>query len=814
MKKTKLVSVLLAVVMILGLLPWGQVFAAPATYDIVYYVSETGNNSNDGLTATTPLKNIANAYAKIVAAAPTAQQTVAIYVDGVIEGATTSQQWITTGATARVPVTVDIIGVDDDATILFAYTDTASSIRKYLGAPDFCFRNLTILPKGNSDTANALATNNYIASIGVGIGHITFDDVVFADYDARDTAKAHKIRWRIYAEPWSSNVAFKNFEGYTKGQAYPVLSQVTFMNGDYTNLDDVAAKGIYAHTNMERTLGATITKTADGGFCDADIKQSASIVIGKGAKMGTVSALNWNAACVGASVTVAADVTSVKNLYVFGPSAISVDRELDVKVTVEDPSKVENLKTYADTCDYSGITSIEAVKSQILATGTLVAGTKTYINGVEQTTPGGQTPPPAPSYDIEYYVSASGDNANDGLTAATPKKGIGAAYKAIVASNPSADKKIAIHIMGSIQVTTNGSTNGFFGDIAFPDKTIPNVVDLVAYTGAGYEDSKTVLYFPITTVGNPSSRKTVAGNFCFKDLTIAPDLATDAENGVTSYSMIFSPSVVDIAFDNVVFSKTDYSNENIAVKWLVVADATTPTSYTNNAEYKALAGGGHIDHTPSITFRNGNYEHVEVAGAGTYLSVSGSDNVRNYSGQSEGVLKKASRVNAKKDTDNAATPTPTYSVSVEVIIEDGAKMGTVSAYDWDYAFSYANVTVKKGASVKNLYGAGPNALNFDNKMPVNILVEDGATVGKALCYADTVNYAGYKTLAGTAATKIDPAKHAKVTITLQINGKTYVNGALSAAPGTGDASMIALTVSVALISLVAVVVLKKKATRA
>lgn len=417
---------------------------------------------------------------------------------------------------------------------------------------------------------------------------------------------------------------------------------------------------------------------------------------------------------------------------------------------------------------------------------------------------------PAPAsiedeYDIIYYVKQGGTNSSTaGKTRENPASGIGRAYKNIVALKPAEDAKIAIVLLGDVVASASAKSNGFFSDLSATDKTISTPVYVISdgYV-KGQENTKKTISFAIGDLANSSSRKTIFGSFFFKDVIIAADHAAAAETaiidgGYECANVLLAAGIEGIGFDNVTFKQTDFDNENVQIGWLISADATTPTVYQNNYEYnnisvaKGTVKAGqtktqtfNFAYTPSVTFRNGDYTYLkEVSAALAYVGGTNNEKVYKDSLAAANRASVTKYYNESDVSDKTVTSSNYYykkvhSVSVSIILEEGAVMKTVSAFNWNYTFGYMDVIVKAGATVENLYGAGPSALNFTNTHPANIVIEEGADVEKALCYADTVDYASYKNAAGEAASAIDPAKiKADIRLTDYNNRELYYKGEL------------------------------------
>ncbi len=605
MRMKKLVSLLLALVMIVSTLPLSLIFVSAAQtpqadYDVKYYVSAQGRSTNSG-TADAPLNSIAAAYNKLVANPPEEGQTAAIMVIGTIDNGNTAQQFtgLSRGA-ATIADTVTVQGVQDpeNPPIILFNTDAANApATRRAGAPaNFCYKDLTIQAAGG---------NNDVVMFTTGAGNVTYDNVTFAKTDATDGGA---ITWRVYGDSATPKAYDENlrFTNATEDVVFDVTT--TFKNGDYTHLE-VAAAGTYSgNSDMSKNFNAGGTgklnkaNRVGNGNNAAGCKYSVglNLVIGEGAQMGEVSAVNWGYGFAYVNVTVKETAASVQNVYGFGPSAIDVYYDFPVSVIVEKPSVVTGkILSYADTCDYSELTAIDPTR--IKSTCALQAQTVyTYYvggNGVDASeTPGTKEEPFA---SVRY------------LTTNVVKK------KAYYPGDT-----VVIKVTGTALAESSASFS-FLGDasnevyweiIDSTGKLVPITVE-----GTGNTPADTVLLWPTGT--EPTStfglRKYNNLDVTFKNLTMKTE-------GAGEYVRI-SAHTGHITFDNVVFSNEGFptsvsdptanTSYGGCLGWYVEATATHNRPVSTTAKNHGGTAESPVTVPASVTFKNGDYTSLACVAA-------------------------------------------------------------------------------------------------------------------------------------------------------------------------------------------------------
>ena len=275
----KIVSVLLAVLMMTCLLV--PAMTVNAATEHVYYVSATGDNAKDGKTEANAMKTVAAAV-KVAenATGYAAGDSVVIKVSGVVnEGGSLQgllgskyQAIYVAGTKTKIPVIVE--GTTADAAIKFDAGKENWSNRRFAYL-DIVFKNISIQVTGDKKLA-----------LIAGSGDLTFDNVKFAE----------DVKWIIYANPISKTPMSKG-DALGLTEYHPT---VTFKNGDYTALDEVAVISQHDGSNIDLTDAyaamvhpkMVIESTAKMGtvaFANVNIKVAdATLEIKKGAQVANV----------------------------------------------------------------------------------------------------------------------------------------------------------------------------------------------------------------------------------------------------------------------------------------------------------------------------------------------------------------------------------------------------------------------------------------------------------------------------------------------------------------------------------------------
>ena len=248
---------------------------ANATYnDITYYVSENGNDSNDGKTIETAKLTLNAAF--VQAKADNGNSTyfadgtrIKIYVEGTVLTNTSNSQVLggtellrKTGGTIRDHIPVVLTTYDysgERATIQINHAPTQAGNDSVLVYNDMEFKDIALY----SETSEKGFASRRLYASGC---HLVFDNASLTT----DGLATGSKQWFVSAE------RFTNSGIVTADSTESLYGTVTFRNGDYTNLDYVSAvtgNGIWI--SNELTL-------KDAPYYHA------KVVIEDGAKMGTV----------------------------------------------------------------------------------------------------------------------------------------------------------------------------------------------------------------------------------------------------------------------------------------------------------------------------------------------------------------------------------------------------------------------------------------------------------------------------------------------------------------------------------------------
>jgi len=345
-----------------------DILGAPAqtepTYnDIIYYVSQAGNDTNDGKTLDTA-KATLNAALKQAQTDNgsykfTAGTRIVVKVDGTVQnnaaannalGAT--QIFIENGTKIKdhkhIPVLITTNDYNGTNAVIQVTTDAGSNNDALLRVVnDFYLKDITIQSLTND---KGYCAHRFYAS-GC---HVTFDNALMTtDGTAGTVSEEDNNRWIISA----SNVTTGGLNP-TSATHLPMTGTVTFKNGDYTNLNYVAAVSNDSLTNETTDLPQV--------HCNVFIED--------GAQMGDVYGLYGTLAVETATVTF--NGGTVAN-YQATRSGTSNSARLTYKTsltTVFNGGSIEN-DTYYGTGDYINLTgnvTTEFKKGQF--TGRVFAG--------------------------------------------------------------------------------------------------------------------------------------------------------------------------------------------------------------------------------------------------------------------------------------------------------------------------------------------------------------------------------------------------------------------------------------------------------
>lgn len=237
--------------------------------DIEYYVSANGSNNSSGKTPQTAKLTVAAAISQAIAdntaTLPNGSRLV-FYVDGeVVFGSSQALGGSTTIKTADgsdAPILIATRDFDgaNRALLRITYKPSNAGSSSVYVQNSFTFQNVTLRSESND-------ANTFCAAYLYAAGHaITFDNAILTT----DGKAASYSSWNVYADHFVPTGLNLN--------AARIDSSVTFRNGDYTNLNMVAA---VASTSLYRVQSA-------GGSITSLPNMHCRITIEDGAKMGAV----------------------------------------------------------------------------------------------------------------------------------------------------------------------------------------------------------------------------------------------------------------------------------------------------------------------------------------------------------------------------------------------------------------------------------------------------------------------------------------------------------------------------------------------
>lgn len=247
--------------------------------DTVYYVSENGSSTNDGLTYATALDGVPAVFTKIYNASTAAGTTsgnvnrrslpagtrVIIYVEGSVTGSASQ-------AFCRADVFVDAATGKQVPIVIEGYDNTRARLRMtYGGNTDgnscfysnnkITFRNIEFYGVTKQTSNKYYCVHRVYAGIG---GDLTFDNCQF--HTDGDVNALNSHQWTLSADFFSGS----SYDGTGE-----VTDRITLMNGDYTDLA------------LLTTVSANNLYKSGGSYTNAP-GMTSELVIGEGAVVGTV----------------------------------------------------------------------------------------------------------------------------------------------------------------------------------------------------------------------------------------------------------------------------------------------------------------------------------------------------------------------------------------------------------------------------------------------------------------------------------------------------------------------------------------------
>ena len=205
----------------------------PAYNDIVYYVSQNGNNNNTGKSIDAAKQTLNAALTAAKAGTYAKGDRVVVYVEGTVVGSSTQQYGgisaIKDTSGNRVPVLVTTYNYNGSnaAELKHTFTPTAGGACATYAENDFYFKDLTIKSYTYTHTDGAKYCVNSFYAAG---SDVTFDNVTMVT-----DKQSNYSTWIVSADNFSTG------GGILNAQTKDIYSTVTFKNGDYTGIYRVAA---------------------------------------------------------------------------------------------------------------------------------------------------------------------------------------------------------------------------------------------------------------------------------------------------------------------------------------------------------------------------------------------------------------------------------------------------------------------------------------------------------------------------------------------------------------------------------------------
>lgn len=295
--------------------------------------------------------------------------------------------------------------------------------------------------------------------------------------------------------------------------------------------------------------------------------------------------------------------------------------------------------------------------------------------------------------ELVYYVSEHGQDAYSGTSMATPKKTFRAVFSELKADNGNSFKfpagtKVTIYVEGRVNNDAGtGSQNIGGGSILYMNDVhdhVPITVTTYNYNGS----NKATIVDNHYAVNGGNASVSVVNDLYFKDIDLQS--VTNPSTGYADTNLYAAGCA--LVFDNCSIT-TDGKATVGGNAWRLNADHYSTGGF-NPINYPELYG--------SLTFKNGDYTNLERVAA----------------------------VGANSIWRSAANGGSVYStpgMHCRVIIEDGAKMGTVYNAYGTLAVGSATVEVR-GGTVKNYYGtsgAGETAAKTYNTPKIELIVSGG-----------------------------------------------------------------------------------------
>lgn len=295
-----------------------------------------------------------------------------------------------------------------------------------------------------------------------------------------------------------------------------------------------------------------------------------------------------------------------------------------------------------------------------------------------------------PAYnDYIYYAAETGNDTAAG-TAEAPKNTVtGVLEQAVQDRTYKAGDRIVINVTGTVKINhTNGQKLANVPMVTEEGQQVPILVQTDNFTGT---KAKVLTGHISSTTGNALAF--LCNDFTFKNIIFSA--GKHSTNDVWDYQLYAGYN--DIVFDNVTFS---HEGEG-APKWRITAG-----QISNVDGYRPPEGAA----TSTVTFKNGDYTNLDFACVALNNKVA------------------------------AVSPDPAYTelpnITAKLIIEDGAKMGTV--YNRYGTMTYGNMeVVVKGGTIEKYIGTadGTSSTYKSYSGDIKFTMEGGEIYGNAFTSA-------------------------------------------------------------------------------
>lgn len=302
-----------------------------------------------------------------------------------------------------------------------------------------------------------------------------------------------------------------------------------------------------------------------------------------------------------------------------------------------------------------------------------------------------------PSYnDIEYYVSESGSDSNTGSTREAALKSVPKAFAVAKANTFGENDRIVINVQGTVVGT---SSQRFALDETIQTasgKNVPILIQTDNYDG----QTKATLQISLASAKNA----TMAVTYCTNDITFRNVTLYSPKNSNNWCIYQFYSAGFDLEFDNTALEIDQSTTYPTDKKWQV-GTANCLMNQANVTKFQTE------DVYSTVTFRNGDYTNlIPVA---------------------------AIMVDSVYNATNATFATALPGLRSKLVIEDGAKMGTVYGMYGNLQVGSCTVEIN-GGEIDKYIGSNSNK-SYSNGLTTKI---NGGVIRNFRGLGDTVTVTG------------------------------------------------------------------------